>query len=105
MIDNKVVVVGDKGLILSGEFNKKLKKQKTDVVSKLIKRAGIKRVKIGNRYDKAVIYMFRKRFNGKLKGLTPAIGPIGNRLVRPDLPRADSEISNVNTSPSSRSAS
>jgi len=38
-----------------------------DLVSKLIRRAGIKRIKTGNRYDKAVIYMFRKRFNGKLK--------------------------------------
>ena len=38
-----------------------------DIVYKIIKRSGIKRVKTGNRYDKAVIYMFRKRFNGKLK--------------------------------------
>ena len=38
-----------------------------DIIYKIIKRAGIKRVKTGNRYDKAVIYMFRKRFNGKLK--------------------------------------
>ncbi len=38
-----------------------------DIVYKIIKRSGIKRIKTGNRYDKAVIYMFRKRFNGKLK--------------------------------------
>ena len=38
-----------------------------DIVYKIIKRSAIKRVKTGNRYDKAVIYMFRKRFNGKLK--------------------------------------
>ena len=38
-----------------------------DIVYKIIRRSGIKRVKTGNRYDKAVIYMFRKRFNGKLK--------------------------------------
>jgi len=38
-----------------------------DIVYKIIARTTIKRVKTGNRYDKAVIYMFRKRFNGKLK--------------------------------------
>ncbi len=38
-----------------------------DIVYKIIRRSGIKRIKTGNRYDKAVIYMFRKRFNGKLK--------------------------------------
>lgn len=38
-----------------------------DIVYKIIRRSGIKRVKTGHRYDKAVIYMFRKRFNGKLK--------------------------------------
>ena len=38
-----------------------------DLLYKIIRRSGIKRVKIGHRYDKAVIYMFRKRFNGKLK--------------------------------------
>lgn len=37
------------------------------IVSKTIKKAGIVRTKTGNRYDKAIIYMFRKRFNGKLK--------------------------------------
>jgi len=38
-----------------------------DIVYKIIRRSGIIRIKTGNRYDKAVIYMFRKRFNGKLK--------------------------------------
>lgn len=38
-----------------------------DIMYKIIRRAGIKRIKTGHRYDKAVIYMFRKRFNGKLK--------------------------------------
>lgn len=38
-----------------------------DIIYKIIARTSIKRVKTGNRYDKAVIYMFRKRFNGKLK--------------------------------------
>lgn len=38
-----------------------------DTVYKIIRRSNMKRVKTGNRYDKAVIYMFRKRFNGILK--------------------------------------
>ena len=38
-----------------------------DIVYKIIRRSAITRIKTGNRYDKAVIYMFRKRFNGKLK--------------------------------------
>lgn len=38
-----------------------------DIVYKIIRRSSITRIKTGNRYDKAVIYMFRKRFNGKLK--------------------------------------
>jgi len=37
------------------------------MVYRIINRSSMKRVKTGHRYDKAVIYMFRKRFNGKLK--------------------------------------
>ena len=37
------------------------------VFYKLIGKGGVKRVKNGNRYDKAVITMYRKRFNGVLK--------------------------------------
>ena len=37
------------------------------IVYDLIKMAGIHRVKIGRRYDKAAMYMFRKRFNTILK--------------------------------------
>ncbi len=33
----------------------------------IINGAKITRVKTGNRYDKSITYMFRKRFNGKLK--------------------------------------
>jgi len=36
-------------------------------LERLIKTAEIKRVKTGNRYDKAIVYGFRKRFNGILK--------------------------------------
>jgi len=38
-----------------------------DILIKLIKRASIQRVKNGNRFDKATMYMFRKRFNTILK--------------------------------------
>jgi len=37
-----------------------------EILSRLI-RGKVKRVKTGNRYDKAISYMFRKRFNTKLK--------------------------------------
>ena len=36
-------------------------------LDRLFKAAGIEREKIGNRYDKAIVYGFRKRFNGILK--------------------------------------
>lgn len=38
-----------------------------EIVRKIIKGAQITRKKIGNRYDKSLIYMFRKRFNTILK--------------------------------------
>jgi len=37
-----------------------------EILARLI-RGKVKRVKTGNRYDKAITYMFRKRFNTKLK--------------------------------------
>jgi len=37
------------------------------IVEKAIRNAGIERTKVGTKYDKATITMFRKRFNGKLK--------------------------------------
>ena len=37
-----------------------------EILAKLI-RGKVKRIKTGNRYDKALVYMFRKRFNTKLK--------------------------------------
>lgn len=38
-----------------------------EVISHILKAAGIERKKDGNRYDKAVVYGFRKRFNTTLK--------------------------------------
>lgn len=43
--------------------------------------AGIKRIKIGNRYDKAITYMFRKRFNGKLKMENSVNSNIAEKLM------------------------
>jgi len=37
------------------------------IVENAIQKAGIERTKVGSKYDKATITMFRKRFNGKLK--------------------------------------
>ena len=57
-------------------FSNKLEKSKNNyfgaesarvTISNLAKKAGIKRIKKGERYDKAVIYMFRKRFNTIMK--------------------------------------
>ena len=47
----------------------------------LIEKAGIVRVKTGNRYDKAAMYMFRKRFNGKLKMENQVNSNIAEKLM------------------------
>jgi len=48
----------------------------------LIKQAGIKRTKVNNkRYDKAIVYMFRKRFNGKLKMENSVNSNIAEKLM------------------------
>ena len=52
-----------------------------DIVSKLIRRSGIIRTKSGNRFDKAVMYMFRKRFNGKLKMENSVNSNIAEKLM------------------------
>ena len=39
----------------------------SQIIANVVKKAGIQRVKTGHRYDKAVIYGFRKRFNTILK--------------------------------------
>lgn len=52
-----------------------------DMVVDLIEKAGIIRVKTGNRYDKAAMYMFRKRFNGKLKMQNQVNSNIAEKLM------------------------
>lgn len=47
----------------------------------LIEKAGIIRVKTGNRYDKAAMYMFRKRFNTKLKMENQVNSNIAEKLM------------------------
>jgi len=48
---------------------------------KLIINGGIKRIKTGNRYDKAVVTMFRKRFNGILKMNNDVNSNIAEKLM------------------------
>jgi len=50
-------------------------------VSKLLRKASVKRVKKGTRYDKAQNYMFRKRFNGKLKMENSVNSNIAEKLM------------------------
>jgi len=51
------------------------------IVRSLIKRSNLKRVKKGNRYDKAENYMFRKRFNGILKMENSVNSNIAEKLM------------------------
>lgn len=52
-----------------------------DMVVDLIEKAGVARVKTGNRYDKAAMYMFRKRFNTKLKMENQVNSNIAEKLM------------------------
>jgi len=47
----------------------------------LIKGARIERNKVGKHYDKAMVYMFRKRFNGHLKMLNDVNSNIAEKLM------------------------
>lgn len=52
------------------------------ILTRVMKNAGIKRVKTGNRYDKALTYGFRKRFNTILKISENSINPnIAEKLI------------------------
>ena len=52
-----------------------------DMIVDLIKKSGVVRVKTGNRYDKASMYMFRKRFNTKLKMENQVNSNIAEKLM------------------------
>lgn len=52
-----------------------------EMIADLIEKAGIVRVKTGNRYDKATMYMFRKRFNTKLKMENQVNSNIAEKLM------------------------
>lgn len=52
-----------------------------DMVVDLIEKSGVTRVKTGNRYDKAAMYMFRKRFNTKLKMENQVNSNIAEKLM------------------------
>lgn len=52
------------------------------ILNRVLKNAGIKRIKTGNRYDKALIYGFRKRFNTVLKISDNNVNPnIAEKLI------------------------
>lgn len=52
------------------------------IIGLLIQNAGIQRTKVNNkRYDKAIVYMFRKRFNGKLKMENSVNSNIAEKLM------------------------
>ena len=50
-------------------------------LEKIMKAAKIERVKTGNRYDKAIVYGFRKRFNGILKMNNDVNSNIAEKLM------------------------
>lgn len=52
-----------------------------EMIVDLIEKSGIVRVKTGNRYDKAAMYMFRKRFNTKLKMQNQVNSNIAEKLM------------------------
>lgn len=52
------------------------------IIGLLILNSGIQRTKVNNRrYDKAIVYMFRKRFNGKLKMENSVNSNIAEKLM------------------------
>jgi len=52
-----------------------------EMLVNLLKLAGIERIKTKNRYDKAIVYGFRKRFNGKLKMNNDVNSNIAEKLM------------------------
>ncbi len=51
------------------------------IIEKALKKAGIERLRVGTKYDKATITMFRKRFNGKLKQENQVNSNIAEKLM------------------------
>jgi len=52
-----------------------------EILDRIMKTAGVERIKTGNRYDKAIIYGFRKRFNGILKMNNEVNSNIAEKLM------------------------
>jgi len=80
-VSNGEILDDDSPLFLNTECNPMAPHSARKIIYKLIKKSGIKRIKNGNRYDKAVIYMFRKRFNGKLKMENSVNSNIAEKLM------------------------
>lgn len=78
-------IINDESPLFRPTVNTKIKHLRCstarNMIVDLIEKAGITRVKNGNRYDKAVMYMFRKRFNGKLKMENQVNSNIAEKLM------------------------
>ena len=78
-------IIDDESPLFRPTVNTKIKHLRCstarNMVVDLIEKAGIIRVKNGNRFDKAAMYMFRKRFNGKLKMENQVNSNIAEKLM------------------------
>ncbi len=78
-------IIDDESPLFRPTLNTKVKHLRCstarEMMYDLIKKAGIIRVKTGNRYDKAAMYMFRKRFNTKLKMENQVNSNIAEKLM------------------------
>jgi len=81
-------VLNNESFLFATENSQTRKKANLDdigcrkVIQRAIELAGIKRVKVGKiRFDKSVIYGFRKRFNGKLKMENSVNSNIAEKLM------------------------
>ncbi len=78
-------IINDESPLFRPTLNTKVKHLKCNTAREmmydLIEKAGIIRIKTGNRYDKAAMYMFRKRFNTKLKMENQVNSNIAEKLM------------------------
>lgn len=78
-------IIDDESPLFRPTLNTKVKHLRCstarEMIVDLIKKAGIVRVKTGNRYDKAAMYMLRKRFNTKLKMENQVNSNIAEKLM------------------------
>lgn len=82
---DKNEIIDDDSPLFRPTLNTKIKHLRCstarDMIIDLIEKSGIVRVKTGNRYDKAAMYMLRKRFNTKLKMENQVNSNIAEKLM------------------------